>query len=309
MNPLRIVFMGSPDFAVPSLKILHNSSHRIVSVVSGPDKRRSRGKETSPTAVKKEALNLGLPVTEADNLKSTDFVEKLRFYNADLFVVVAFRVLPPVVLEIPGIGSINLHASLLPRYRGAAPIHHAVINGETETGCTVFFLDQNVDTGKILLQQKTDISKNENTGSVYQRLMHLGADLILQSVNLISTGKYTLYHQNENEATPAPKIYPEDCKIDFNAPKVDVYNKVRGLSPVPGAWTLLDGKRFRILEAGIADLQPGKIRPAEIMVLNGKVFAGCSDGAVELGYVQLQGKNPVKAIDFFRGYKGENILD
>lgn len=309
MKPLRIVFMGSPDFAVPSLSILYNSPHNIVSVVSGPDKRRGRGKEKSPTAVKKEAMRLGIPVIETDNLKSKDFIEALRLCEADLFVVVAFRILPPDVLQIPNIGSVNLHASLLPRYRGAAPIHHAVMNGETVTGCTVFFLDEKVDTGNILLQEKTVIRDDEDTGSVYQRLMVMGADLLLKSVDLIASGNYTLHQQKEIEASPAPKIYPEDCMIDFNTGKIQVFNKIRGLSPVPGAWAMLDGQRFRILEAKKADLPAAEIRPAQIKIEDGKVYAGCSDGAIELREVQLQGKNPVKAVDFFRGYKGKSVLE
>ena len=309
MKPLRIVFMGSPDFAVPSLSILYNSPHNIVSVVSGPDKRRGRGKEKSPTAVKKEAMRLGVSVIETDNLKSKDFTEALRECEADLFVVVAFRILPPDVLQIPKIGSVNLHASLLPRYRGAAPIHHAVMNGETETGCTVFFLDEKVDTGNILLQEKTVIRDDENTGSVYQRLMVMGADLLLKAVDLIASGNYTLHQQKEVEASPAPKIYPDDCMIDFNSAKIRVFNKIRGLSPVPGAWAMLDGKRFRILEAKIADLPAAEIRPAQITIDDEKVFAGCSDGAIELREVQLQGKKSVKAVDFFRGYTGKSVLE
>lgn len=301
--------MGSPDFAVPSLSILYNSPHNIVSVVSGPDKRRGRGKEKSPTAVKKEAMRLGVSVIETDNLKSKDFTEALRECEADLFVVVAFRILPPDVLQIPKIGSVNLHASLLPRYRGAAPIHHAVMNGETETGCTVFFLDEKVDTGNILLQEKTVIRDDENTGSVYQRLMVMGADLLLKAVDLIASGNYTLHQQKEVEASPAPKIYPDDCMIDFNSAKIRVFNKIRGLSPVPGAWAMLDGKRFRILEAKIADLPAAEIRPAQITIDDEKVFAGCSDGAIELREVQLQGKKSVKAVDFFRGYTGKSVLE
>jgi methionyl-tRNA formyltransferase len=224
-------------------------------------------------------------------------------------VVVAFRVLPQVILDIPHIGSVNLHASLLPRYRGAAPIHHAVMNGETETGCTVFFLDEKVDTGNILLQEKTGIKPHENTGSVYERLMYLGADLLLRSVQLISDGKYELFHQDDKAATPAPKIFPEDCRIDFSENKTRIYNKIRGLSPSPGAWALLDGQRLRIHECKPAECNSADIRPAQIITDSNKVFAGCADGVVELLKVQLEGKKIMEASEFFRGYKGASVIE
>jgi methionyl-tRNA formyltransferase len=308
MKTLRIVFMGSPEFAVPSLEKLQSGPHSIVAVVTGNDKRRGRGTDTSPTAVKKAALRYGLPVIEVENLKSPDFISSLKSCNADLFVVVAFRVLPLDVLEIPEIGSINLHASLLPRYRGAAPIHHAVMNGETETGCTVFFLDEKVDTGNIVMQKKTGIGPHENTGEVYERLMHMGADLLFRSVNRIAGGGYELHRQNDEEASPAPKIFPEDCRIDFSESESRVYNKIRGLSPFPGAWAVLDGQRFRIHEARPAVYSSSDISPAQIVIDNQKVLAGCGNGAVLLLKVQLEGKKTMEAIDFFRGYKGESVL-
>ena len=309
MKTLRIVFMGSPEFAVPSLEKLQSSHHNIVAVVTGSDKRRGRGKEKSPTAVKKAAIRHGLPIIEVDDLKSADFIQMLKTSNADLFVVVAFRVLPQIILDIPHIGSVNLHASLLPQYRGAAPIHHAVMNGETETGCTVFFLDEKVDTGNILLQERTEIGPHENTGSVYERLMYLGADLLLKSVDSIAGNKYQLIQQDDKEATPAPKIFPEDCRIDFSEKKNCVYNKVRGLSPSPGAWAVLDGQRLRIHECRPAEYTSTDIRPAQIIVDNNKVLAGCADGGVELLKVQLEGKKIMEASEFFRGYKGATVLE
>ncbi|MEX2363392.1 MAG: methionyl-tRNA formyltransferase, partial [Balneolaceae bacterium] len=202
---MNIVFMGSPEFALPSLEKLYESAHTIKAVVSNKDKRRGRGSKTSPTPVKARALELNLPVIEADDLQSEEFEESLKALNADLFVVVAFRILPKNILEIPRKGSVNLHASLLPKYRGAAPIHWAIINGEEETGCTVFFLDELVDTGNILAQKKTHIGENETTGELYERLRHLGSDLLVEAVNSIKTGDYTLSSQNDAFATPAPK--------------------------------------------------------------------------------------------------------
>lgn len=309
MKTLRIVFMGSPEFAVPSLEKLHTSPHKVVAVVTGPDKRRGRGKEKSSTAVKNSAKHLELPVIEAEDLKSADLIRKLKTIDADLFVVVAFRVLPQVILDIPHIGSVNLHASLLPRYRGAAPIHHAVMNGDTETGCTVFFLDEKIDTGNILLQEKTGIGSHDNTGTVYERLMYLGADLLLRSVQLIAGGKYELYRQDNKEATPAPKIFPEGCRIDFKENKTRVYNKIRGLSPSPGAWAVLDGLRFRIHECRPSECTSTGIGPAQVVTDNNKVLAGCADGAVELLKVQLEGKKIMEAAEFFRGYKGASVLE
>jgi methionyl-tRNA formyltransferase len=322
MKPLRIVFMGSPDFAVPSLKALQGSPHQIVAVVTGPDKRRGRGKKKSPTVVKKTALNLDLPIIEASDVKSPDFERELIRLRADLFVVVAFRILPPNILKIPEIGSINLHASLLPAYRGAAPIHHAVMNGETETGCTVFFLDEKVDTGNILLQETTGIGPDETTGSVYERLMLMGAEMVVKSVNIISKGDYELQKQDDKLATPAPKIYPKDCRIDFTDNVNKVYNKIRGLSPLPGAWAVLDGQRFRIHKAkpvypplskdgesdeintNLEQLEPGEIRYNDDIVV-----AGCAGGMISLMKVQLEGKNIMDATDFFRGYKGLCYLE
>jgi methionyl-tRNA formyltransferase len=308
MKSLRIIFMGSPDFAVPSLRKLHGSTHEISAVVTGPDKRRGRGTDKSPTVIKKTATELGLPILETDNLRDNQIRDELIAHKPDLFVVVAFKILPPGLLSVPSIGSVNLHASLLPKYRGAAPIHHAVMNGETETGCTVFFLDEHVDTGNILLQEKTTISTTENTGSVYARLMDIGAELLVKSVDMIATGNYTLKKQDDRLATPAPKIFPEDCRIDFSENSDKVLNKIRGLNPFPGAWTTIDGQRLRIHEAAPAPAPasstPVDVIPGSINFFDGKIIAGCKDGYIELVEVQLEGKKPVNAVDFFRGYKG-----
>lgn len=337
MESLRIVFMGSPEFALPSLKVLHSSTHHVLAVVTGPDKRRGRGKSKSPTVVKKTAAELEIPVIEADNLKDPELTAQLKQLKPDLFVVVAFRILPPDLLEIPAIGSINLHASLLPAYRGAAPIHHAVMNGETETGCTVFFLDELVDTGNILIQEKTDIGPDETTGDIYYRLMNLGSSLILKSVNMIAAGSYDLKKQDERLATPAPRLFPDSCRINFNETAGRVYNKIRGLSPSPGAWTMLDGQRFRVHSASLISAgspeksgaygtnlndhrpdAPGTvfpvsetpdrlsvdIKPGELRIIDDAVLVGCSDGAIRLLEVQLEGKKSMKAADLFRGYKG-----
>lgn len=300
---MRIVFMGSPDFAVPSLEKLQESKHEVVAVVSGVDKRRSRGNKLTPTPVKSKALELDLPVIEVEDLKSPEFAKQLKNYKPDLFVVVAFRILPPGILAIPRKGSINLHASLLPKYRGAAPIHWAVMNGEETTGCSIFFLDENVDTGKIILQERVSIGKNETTGDVYEKLMNMGSDLIVKAVNQIETRSFETITQDESQATGAPKLFTQDCRLDFNEDAVKVHNKIRGLSPFPTAWTTIDGQRFKIYRSCLAS---GKsMNPGEIKVENDHVYVGCKNGAVELVKVQLSGKKKMNAYDFFIGYKGE----
>lgn len=295
--------MGSPEFAIPGLQKLHESDHEIIAVVSGPDKRRGRGNLKTPTPVKSKALKLGLPVIEVENLKDADFATTLKNLQPDLFVVVAFRILPKHLLAIPHIGSINLHASLLPKYRGAAPIHHAVISGESISGCTVFFLDEQVDTGRIVSQCEIPIGPNETMGMVYTKMMTTGADLLLDSVNMIAEGDYKLKTQNEAETTEAPKIYAKDCLIDFNRPAQEVHNFIRGLSPYPVARVYLDGMLFKVFAS--TNLTESKLQPFELKVDKNQVVVGCNPGALRLETVQLEGKPISSAMDFFRGYDGE----
>jgi len=272
--------MGSPEFAVPSLEKLANSQHNILAVVSGPDKRRGRGSKKEPTDVKRTALELKLPV---------------------MLVVVAFRILPREILDIPRKGSVNLHASLLPKYRGAAPIHHAVMNGESETGCTVFFINEKVDTGLIIGRKKTYIGSDETTGELYKRLKTVGADLLLESINKIETGNYKPVQQNHSQATPAPKLFREDARIDFNRPGPDVHNKIRGLSPFPGAWCMYGDKKMNLYRSAIGldiDLKPG-----ELAVPDDKLLAGCKEGTVELIEVQLPGTKRMSGREFANGYE------
>lgn len=298
--------MGSPDFAIPSLEKLHASEHQIAAVVSGEDKRRGRGGKTSPTPVKSKALDLQLPVIEVEDLKSTSFRDQLEEIAPDLLVVVAFRILPSTILEIPKKGSVNLHASLLPKYRGAAPIHWAVISGETETGCTIFFLDEKVDTGKIISQRKIPIGPNETTGDIYSRLKTTGSDLLLKTVHTIADGSYTTREQNDAAATGAPKLFTEDCKINFNRPAAVVHNKIRGLSPFPTAWAELDDLKFNLYRS---ELGPdSKLKPGQIQMQNDNLLAGCNPGTVILKEVQLQGKKRMSGKDFMNGYSGTGWL-
>ncbi|MGN8224860.1 methionyl-tRNA formyltransferase [Gracilimonas sp. BCB1] len=304
---MNIVFMGSPEFAIPSLEQIHQSEHTIKAVVSNVDKRRGRGSKKSPTLVKAKALELGLPVIEADDLSSPQFGTQLRALEADLFVVVAFRILPASVLSIPKKGSVNLHASLLPKYRGAAPIHWAIINGEEETGCSVFFLDEKVDTGNIILQKKAEIGNNETTGELYNRLRDMGSELLLESINKIDSGDYTLSAQDHTKATPAPKLFRDDCHIDFNKPAAEVHNKIRGLSPFPTAWANWNGEKFNMYRSrlGIA----ANVDPGELIVKDDKLLVGCLDGTVELTEVQLPGTKRLTGEELIRGYDVEGVLN
>jgi methionyl-tRNA formyltransferase len=300
MKPLRIVFMGSPDFAVPSLEKLYESDHEIVSVISGKDKRRRRRGSPEPTAVKKRAGELGLTTFDADNMKDSELRDYLSSLNADLFVVVAFKILPTSLLEIPAYGCVNLHASLLPKYRGAAPIHWAIINGEKETGCSVFFLDRDVDTGKIIRQKSTPIGSDETTGELYVRLKHLGANLLNESVDSIASADYRVTVQEDAKSTPAPKLFKENTKIDFAQSSQTVHDFVRGLNPFPLAWCTFDGEKMNIYKTEVGtsiNLQPGELTANE----NG-IFAGTANGSVKLLELQLPGRKRMTGREFANGY-------
>lgn len=298
--------MGSPDFAIPSLEKLMASPHEIVAVVSNPDKRRGRGSETSPTAVKARAMKAGLPVISVDDLSSDIFADELEKLEADLFVVVAFRILPKRILEIPTKGSINLHASLLPKYRGAAPIHWAVINGEEKTGCTVFFLDEKVDTGSIIKQGETPIGPNETTGDLYGRLKEMGSKLLLDAVDEIEDGSYSLSPQDDSKATPAPKLFTEDCRIDFDGQALNIHNKIRGLSPFPTAWAELDDLKFNMYRSSVGDTE--RYKPGQIGLHDGQMMVGTKDKDLILEEVQIQGKRRMSGRDFMNGYSGTGII-
>lgn len=303
---MRIVFMGSPDFAIPSLEKLHQSGHEIVSVVSNVDKRRGRRSKPTPTVVKKKALELGLPVIEVEDLNDPEFYQQLKTLKADLFVVVAFRILPTKILDLPAKGSINLHASLLPKYRGAAPIHWAIINGETKTGCTIFFLKEDVDAGQIIKQKKTEIGPNETTGDLYNRLKTMGSEILLKAVDEIEEGSAQTISQDHSKATPAPKLFTEDCKIDFQKPAQVVHNKIRGLSPFPTAWATLDDLKFNIYRSEIGPDK--KLAPGRLEMNDDDLLVGCKSGTLVLKEVQLEGKQRMNGKDFMNGYNGSGLL-
>jgi methionyl-tRNA formyltransferase len=298
MPPFRIIFMGTAKFAIPSLDILLSAGYDLPAVVTVPDKPRGRGQEILPSPVKARAAEAGLTILQPEKLSDPAFLEILRSIGADLIVVVAFRILPRAVFTLPKHGSINLHASLLPRYRGAAPINHALINGERETGVTTFFLDDAVDTGTILLQETMPISDDDDAGSLHDRLDDLGADVVLRTVRLIESGKAVSVPQNPSLATPAPKIFKDNCRIDWSADPIKLKNFVRGLSPVPTAFTTFDGKVVKVYRLAVAEDAGGA---GVITVDHGRFFVGTGSGQVEILELQIEGRKRMSAAEFLRG--------
>lgn len=297
--------MGTPEFAVPSLEKIVAAGFNVVGVITAPDKPKGRGQKLAYSPVKEAALKLELPVLQPTNLKNPEFIEELKACNANLQVVVAFRMLPEVVWDMPEYGTFNLHASLLPQYRGAAPINWAIINGDKETGATTFFLKHEIDTGSVIFQQKEPIHDNDNVGTVYERLMHMGAELATKTVKAIAEDNYELTPQvDDGNLRHAPKIFKEDCKIDWNKPAVEVRNFIRGLSPYPAAWTEIKGKTFKIFASEITDGPTGA--PGDLNTDNKKYLKICTaEGWLDITELQMQGKKRMKAEDFFRGNKIE----
>jgi len=296
--------MGTPDFAVPSLKTLVDNGYEVVGVITATDKYGGRGKKRLiESAVKQYALQNGLKIFQPRNLKDPTFVEEVRTLGADLQVVVAFRMLPEVIWKMPPLGTINLHGSLLPKYRGAAPINWAVIRGEKVTGVTTFMLKHEIDTGDILLQRAIDIDEDETAGEVYQRLMYTGAEVLLETVKAIESGNYELKVQETGAVTKAPKIYHETCEIDFNQPTATVHDFIRGLSPFPTAWTQLDGKKLKIYRSR-KEVTKHSFAPFRFFT-DQKSFLKVStrDGFIHLLELQLAGKKKMHFKDFLNGYQ------
>ncbi|MCA6075367.1 methionyl-tRNA formyltransferase [Fulvivirga sedimenti] len=301
MNDLRIVFMGTPDFAVPSLQILVENGFTIAGVITAPDKPQGRGRKLAPSPVKMYAESVGLRVLQPVNLKDPAFLNELKSLNVNLQIVVAFRMLPEVVWNMPALGTFNLHASLLPDYRGAAPIHWAIINGEKETGVTTFFLKHEIDTGEIIFQEKEEIRREDNVGSLYERLMTKGANLVLKTTQAIESGSYPSMPQAENQPLhAAPKIFREDCQINFNQPSEKVYNFIRGLSPFPSAWLSIDDQIVKILKAHISGERKGM--PGTIST-DQKSFwhIHTADGSIAIDELQWQGKKRMQIGEFLLG--------
>lgn len=301
---LRIIFMGTPEFAVPSLQILVENGYSVLAVVTAPDKPKGRGQKVIASPVKEYALTRNIPVLQPTNLKSAEFQSALKSYGANLQIVVAFRMLPETVWNMPEIGTFNLHASLLPKYRGAAPINWAIINGESETGVTTFFLQHEIDTGNILFQEKETITPADSAGTLYERLMQKGARLVLKTVQAIETGTYQPSPQADTEATHAPKIFKETCQIDWRQPGKSIQDFVRGLSPYPAAWMELNGQHCKVFEVSLRGTSGAGKATGEV-VSDNKTFIAvkAGDELVYLEELQLQGKKRMPVADFLRGNK------
>ncbi|HQW13765.1 MAG TPA: methionyl-tRNA formyltransferase [Niabella sp.] len=303
---LRIVFMGTPEFAVASLQHILEAGCQVVAVITAPDKPGGRGMELQQSAVKKFALQKNLPVLQPEKLRNEAFLNQLRSFEADLQICVAFRMLPEVVWNMPPLGTINVHGSLLPQYRGAAPINWAVINGEKETGVTTFKLKHQIDTGNILLQQSFSIDPEDSAGTIHDRMMMVGAQLLLQTIKGLADGILTEQPQHQVTETAlrhAPKIFTDTCKIDPNQPAEQVYNLIRGLSPYPAAFTFLDNKKLKIFKTKILHQPPGI--PAGSFDTDGKSFLhlACADEYLQLIDLQLEGKKRMTIEEFLRGYR------
>ncbi|NQD71695.1 methionyl-tRNA formyltransferase [Sphingobacterium shayense] len=302
---MRIIFMGTPEFAVASLESLINSGESIVAVITTPDKPAGRGQKMHESAVKKFAVSKNIPVLQPTKLKDPIFLDELKSYQADLQVVVAFRMLPQVVWDMPALGTINVHASLLPQYRGAAPINHAIIEGEKFSGVTTFLLQHEIDTGHILFSEKVAIGPQDDAGILHDKLMEAGARVLLKTVNALKTGEYIATPQesiSEQNLKSAPKIFKEDCEIDWSRSTDTVYNKIRGLSPYPAAYTHLSGKVLKIYETNKG--KPLNI-PAGQFETDGKTFLSFAtkDGSLLIQTLQLEGKKRMNIEKFLRGYR------
>ncbi len=310
---LRIVYMGTPEFAVESLKRLVEGGYQVVGVITMPDKPMGRhGSVLQPSPVKQYAVSQGLKVLQPEKLKNEEFLEELRALKADLQIVVAFRMLPEVVWNMPRLGTFNLHASLLPQYRGAAPINWAVINGETETGITTFFLKHEIDTGEIIDQERVPIADTDNVEVVYDKLMKLGGDLVVKTVDAILEGNVKTIPQEQlataAELRPAPKIFKETCRIDWNAGVKKVYDFVRGLSPYPAAWTELHQGEAAPMSLKIFETEkvftPHSLKPGTVVTDKKTYFhIASTDGFLRVLSLQLAGKKRMDVADFLRGYR------
>jgi methionyl-tRNA formyltransferase len=302
---LRIVYMGTPEFAVPALEKLVEAGWNVVGVITAPDKPQGRGQKLVGSPVKEAAEKLGLHILQPTNLKNPEFQQELKDLNADLQIVVAFRMLPEAVWNMPPLGTFNLHASLLPNYRGAAPINWAIINGEKETGVTTFFLKHEIDTGSIIFQEKITINPEDDLGTVYENLMNIGADLVVRTVDAISKNEVNPSIQDESKALHhAPKIFKETCKIDWTKSSESIHNLVRGLSPYPAAWTEFQDKTCKIFKTSFSDVNLAEKEAGE-WETDGKTYLRFQTGAgtLEILELQLEGKKRMKIDELLRGLK------
>lgn len=310
---MKIVYFGTPEIASSQLEAIISAGYEVAAVVTVPDKPAGRGKKIQSSHVKETALKYGLPIMQPVSLKSPEFIEELSSLNADMFVVVAFRMLPEVVWSMPRLGTFNLHASLLPQYRGAAPINHAIINGEKETGLTTFLLDKEIDTGEIILQEKVVIEEKETAGTLHDKLMILGNKVVVDTIKMIEEGRLhsqsqeSIIQRDNIQLKPAPKIFKEDCKIDWTKDAKSVFNFIRGLSPYPAAYTQLVSENGETIDLKIFDVsledRPSDTYEMKQVVTDGKSYLKVvlKDSYISINYLQQAGKKAMPVADFLRG--------
>jgi len=297
--------MGTPEFAVPSLSAIFKSEHDLISVVTIPDRKKGRGQNVSFSEVKKFAMAKRIDFLQPDDISNEDFLEKLISLKPDLIVVVAFKILPEIIFDIPTFGIFNLHASLLPEYRGAAPINRAIMNGEPETGVTTFFLEKKVDTGNVILQQKIPILPDDNAGSLHDKLSELGAEVVMKTIDLIDKSDKNIppvIKQDDSLSSKAPKIFKEDCLLSWDDLSVKIHNKIRGLSPYPAAYTRMIDKNIKILKSRLTEMR-SESEPGVISISDNKLLVSTKDNLLEILELQPEGKNKMSARDFINGLK------
>lgn len=299
----RIIFFGTPEIAVPTLEFLHQE-FGLIAVVTNPDKEQGRGKKLLPCEVKLAAQSLNIPTIEPEDLKSVEFANSLKVLNPDIFVVFAYKILPSWILAIPKIGSFNVHPSMLPKYRGAAPINHAIINGDLVTGISTFLMEEKVDAGGILLQEEFSIPENSTAGDLAQIVKHKAPEIELKTIKMLLSGNLKIIKQNNNLVTKAPKLFKENCKIDFNQPAENVKNFINGVSPEPAAWTIWNCQQVKFYRSIVNEETIG-LKPNEFKITNKNFLIGCAPKEIKVLEIQLPTKKMMKISDFLNGYKGE----
>jgi len=300
---MKLLFFGTPEFAVPTLHCLHESSHEILGVVTSPDKKSGRGLNIQSSSVKTTAKELGLPIYQPDYLLNNKFISDIKKINPDIYVVVAYKILPNSILRIPCRGAVNLHASLLPKYRGAAPVNHAILNGETETGLTTFLIQNKVDTGDLLLQERIYIDTFTTAGEVLEQLASIGANLIIKTLDGLINDTITPRKQNDNSATFAPKIRAEDCRIAWTNSAEYIHNQIRAFSPNPGAFTFYKNKRVKLFGSNIIQKEKDTLlNPGHINYTEPTLQIGTGTQEIEINDIQIEGKKQLLASQFILGF-------
>ena len=300
---MKLVFFGTPDFAVPTLDALHYSSHEVLGVVTSPDKKSGRGLKVTSAAIKNSAEKYSLPIYQPESTGSEQLHSILKQINPDIYVVVAYKILPESILNIPPRGAVNLHASLLPKYRGAAPVNHAILNGETETGLTTFLIQKKVDTGDLLLQQSLPIDNSVTTGEALSKLSFLGADLVIKTLDALAQNKIKPIKQDGDKATFAPKISVQDCKINWSNPALMIHNQIRAFSPKPGAFTFYKNKRVKLFGSKVLqNLHNARLLPGEIEHTNSFFKIGTGTEPIQITNIQIEGKKKLPVDQFILGF-------